>query len=66
MFGCAAVVNVPPTKFAVNKLPALTLPALALPVTANEVNVPTEVTLGCAAVVNVPVNNKALTLPVFA
>ena len=52
--GCEAVVSVPATKFAVSKLPALTLPAVALPVTANELNVPTLVIFGCAAVVNVP------------
>ena len=49
MFGCAAVVNVPATKFAVTRLPPPTLPAVTLPVTANDVNVPTEVIFGCAA-----------------
>ena len=66
MFGCAAVVNVPATKFAVSKLPALTLPALALPVTVNAVNVPTLVMFGCAAVVNVPVSNEAPIVPLLA
>ena len=45
IFGCAAVVNVPATKFAVNKLPALTLPAPILPLTVNEPSVPTLVKL---------------------
>ena len=35
IFGCAAVVNVPDTKLAVNKLPALTLVPAILPVTVN-------------------------------
>ena len=35
IFGCALVVNVPATKFAVRVLPALTLPNPALPVTFN-------------------------------
>ena len=34
--------------------PAIRLPAVTLPVTANDVNVPTDVMLGCAAVVTVP------------
>ena len=37
-----------------------------MPLTANEVNVPTEVMLGCAAVVNVPVSSDAPTVPELA
>ena len=46
--GCAAVVNVPPTKVEVM------FPALTLPLTIRDVNVPTLVIFGCAAVVTVP------------
>ena len=35
-----------------------------LPVTANEVNVPTDVMLGCAAVYTVPATNAFATCPV--
>ena len=46
ILGCAAVVNVPETKFALTKLPPATLPADKLPVTASDVSVPTDVTFG--------------------
>ena len=54
MFGCAAVVNVPPNVVALTSFVALTLFALALPVTANDDKVPTLVMFGCEAVVNEP------------
>ena len=66
MLGCAAVVNVPVTKFAVTRLPPAMFPALILPLTINPVNVPTLVMLGCAAVVSVPVNRLPLTVPELA
>ena len=42
------------------------LPTLALPVTANDVNVPTEVMFRCAFVVSVPINKLAPIVPLFA
>ena len=48
-------VNTPPV--------ALTFPESAFAVTANDVNVPTDVMFGCAIVVRLPASSVPVTLP---